>query len=68
MGATEEQAISRAISTLCEQFPQLPADRVEAVVTDTRAEYADRRIREFIPLFVERKARRLLESYAPALG
>ncbi|EME53265.1 hypothetical protein G352_24306 [Rhodococcus ruber BKS 20-38] len=61
---SEEQNIDRAIAQLCTQFPQVPPTRIAAVVSEIRAQYDDRPIREFVPLFVERKARRRLHALA----
>ncbi len=60
-GITEEQAIARAVHNLRGQFPDVPADRVEGFVAEARARYGNSRIRDFVPLFVERRAREQLQ-------
>lgn len=68
MSATaEDQGISRVIQQLSSRFPQVPVADIETLVADLRAEFDGRKIREFVPLFVERRARVLL-SGMPAPG
>ncbi len=55
-GSSEEQGISRVIEQLSSRFPQVPVADIEKLVADLRAEFDGRRIREFVPLFVERRA------------
>jgi hypothetical protein len=60
--SSEQQDIERAVQNLSAQFPQIPRSHIDHVVAEVRAEYADSRIRDFVPLFIERKARRRLST------
>ena len=40
----------------------VPAERVEQVISSVRARFADARIRSFLPILVERAARRELDT------
>lgn len=62
----EEQGISRAIAQLCREFPTVSYTDVEAVVTQVRAGFERCSIRDFVPLFVERRARERLSVLVPA--
>ncbi|EME64193.1 hypothetical protein G352_13585 [Rhodococcus ruber BKS 20-38] len=58
----ETQGIERAVHTLAAEFGDVPAPEVRALVEEVRGDYAGRPIREFVPLFVERRVRGLLEE------
>jgi hypothetical protein len=58
----EDRAITEVIDRLAKQFPQLPADEVAQVVGQSRPEFDDAPIREFVPLFVERGAKARLRQ------
>ena len=52
----EETALREAIARLCRRFPDRQASDVEVVVARRYAALADSRIRDFIPMLVERAA------------
>ena len=57
MTAKSEQALLEAVKQrLAGKYAQLPAQRVEAAVDSAYASFADCRIRDFVPLLVERHA------------
>ncbi|EME53269.1 hypothetical protein G352_24326 [Rhodococcus ruber BKS 20-38] len=60
--STEEQAIARAVHSLQGKFPDIPVDEVDSLVAEVRARYDGCRIRDFVPLFVERHAREKLHE------
>ena len=65
----EAHLIARVEQRLTTKYSQFPPEEVAAVVQSEIARFADRPIREFVPLLVERHAgARLakLESLAPA--
>jgi len=45
-------------------YPTLPGDTVVEVVNDMRAAFNGSRIRDYVPLFVERRARAALTELA----
>ncbi|MEV0355414.1 hypothetical protein AB0H71_05040 [Nocardia sp. NPDC050697] len=60
-GNREEQAIQRVTSTLVENFADThTADRIERTVHTVRQRFAGHPVREFVPILVERVARREL--------
>ncbi|MGW0022032.1 three-helix bundle dimerization domain-containing protein [Rhodococcus sp. NPDC003382] len=61
-GTTEDQAIVRVLDNLRSQFPGIPSEHIEALVAEIHARYIDCRIRDFVPLFVERHARAQLHA------
>jgi hypothetical protein len=65
--ADEARMIDRLADRLAEQFPNTPRETVRAIVDAAHAEFADRPIRDFIPIFVERAAHRRLNT-AAAVG
>ena len=60
----EERAIGEVIERLAKQFPQVPAEAVEQVVSQSRPEFDGVPIRDFVPLFVERGAKARLRDMA----
>ena len=60
----EERAIGEVIDRLAKQFPRVPAEAVEQVVSQSRPEFDEVPIRDFVPLFVERDAKARLREIA----
>jgi hypothetical protein len=58
----ENRAINEVIDRLARQFPAVPNDEVALAVQETRPEFDDAPIREYVPLFVERSAKNRLRS------
>ena len=54
---SEQTVIEQLVERLSQRYPSVPADKVAEVVNDRYARFADRPIRDYIPLFVERAAR-----------
>ena len=61
---SEETRIAEVVDRLSKSYPGLPADTVVQVVNDMRAAFTHSRIREYVPLFVERRARSALTKLA----
>jgi hypothetical protein len=61
----EDRAINEVIDRLAKQFPRVPADEVAQVVSQSRPEFEDAPIRDFVPLFVGREAKAKLRELAP---
>jgi hypothetical protein len=67
--SAERQALAEVTERLTARFRHLPPDVVAATVDDVAGQLQAARIREFIPLLVERQARdelRLHPQTAPA--
>ena len=60
--ADEERAIGEVVDRLAKQFPAVPAGEVAQVVSQSRPEFDDAPIRDFVPLFVERGAKARLRD------
>ncbi|MEU4291716.1 hypothetical protein AB0E63_26105 [Kribbella sp. NPDC026596] len=60
----EERAIGEVVDRLAKQFPQVPVEAVEQVVSQSRPEFDEVPIRDFVPLFVERGAKARLRDMA----
>lgn len=58
----EDRAISEAAERLIRAFPSLSPDTVEHAVAESRPEFDGNPIRDFVPLFVERTAKRRLRT------
>jgi hypothetical protein len=58
----EDRAITEVVERLAKQFPQVSAAEVEQVVSQSRPEFDDVPIRDFVPLFVERGAKQRLRE------
>jgi hypothetical protein len=61
---SEEHQIAEVVDRLKASYPTLSADTVAEVVNDMRAAFGGSRIREYVPLFVERRARSALTKLA----
>jgi hypothetical protein len=57
---SEQARITEVVARLTTFFPTLPAQTVAEVVNDMHAAFNSSRVREFVPLFVERRARAAL--------
>jgi hypothetical protein len=60
--SNEWTAIQQLVSRLTESFPDVPPDMVTEVVHHNHARFDGRPVRDFVPLFVERGARRELST------
>jgi hypothetical protein len=58
----EEVAIVQVAQRLRERFPSVPQDQIEATVRVQYHRFDGSRIRDFVPIFVERNAREDLLS------
>jgi hypothetical protein len=61
---SEDTRIGELVERLSKSYRTLPGDTVVEVVNDMRAAFNGSRIREYVPLFVERRARAALTELA----
>ncbi|MGU3586928.1 three-helix bundle dimerization domain-containing protein [Rhodococcus sp. C26F] len=62
----EIHGLERAVHTLTREFAQVPAPEIRRLVARVRGDFAGHPIREFVPLFVERRVRQMLKDrHAP---
>ena len=62
METTERTIIEQVVNRLKTSYPDVSPDRVTTVVEHNHARFDGSPVRDFIPLFVERRARRELAS------
>ena len=60
--ASEAEAISRVVQRLRQQFPEVPPDALEEVVSGHYEAFDGRPLRDFVPVLVERATRADLEA------
>lgn len=63
---SEEAALTEIARRLTLEFPEAEPDTVAAAIQHAYARFIASKIRDFVPLFVERNARRLLSQPARA--
>ena len=61
----EAREIDEVVERLSEKFPQEQPDRIRAVVDAAHQQFAGNPIRDFVPVFVERAAKDVLDRPAP---
>jgi hypothetical protein len=57
---SEETRIARLIERLAAAHAELPSEQVTVAVNDALASFSGASVREFVPLLVERRARKQL--------
>jgi len=62
----EDRLIGAAIDRLVMDHPDVPEHAVHDIVASVRRQFADARIRDFVPLFVERRTKEELALLAGA--
>jgi hypothetical protein len=60
--ASEEAALARLMERLTAMFPELSEEQIARTVRGQYSEYEDSRIRDFVPVLVERAARNELKG------
>jgi hypothetical protein len=64
---TEETSVAEVQARLTDKFPQISPNDIAAIVSRVYARYEGSRIRDFVPLLVERGVRaELLNAQSPA--
>lgn len=62
MATTEHDHIDAVRDRLGTAFPDVPRPVIDETIASELARFDDRSIRDFVPLFVERKARETLRN------
>ncbi|WP_181445829.1 three-helix bundle dimerization domain-containing protein [Cryobacterium soli] len=60
----ETQAIDQVIDRLSQRFPSLARDHIANVVQDEHGQLGERRVRDFVPVLVEKAAKNRLKKEA----
>lgn len=58
----EQAALAKIAERIGSQFPELPSDEIERAVHGRYATFADSRIRDFVPVLVERQVKQELAA------
>jgi hypothetical protein len=64
----EAEALEQVMARLRSQFPELPAETIEASVLGRYQELDGSKIRDFVPVLVERAAKRELDERRSSPG
>ncbi|GAF43328.1 three-helix bundle dimerization domain-containing protein [Rhodococcus wratislaviensis] len=56
--------VEHVIERLVVRYPDLPRETVEKIVHSAHAHYANGKVRDFVPLLVERNAREMIQGLA----
>lgn len=62
---TEQSAMTDLIERLAGQFPELSRDEIESAVHGRYAQFEESRIRDFVPVLVERAVREDMRNEVP---
>ena len=62
----EARALEEVVQRLVDRFPDVPEDRVRDIVEAAHKEFANRPVRDFVPVFVERTAKDALSRMPTA--
>ena len=65
---SEQTIIDELVARLTSRYPNVPATTVSRVVWDIHSRFEGSRLRDFVPLLVERNARDQLEQRGPIAG
>lgn len=60
--AHEERAIAEISDRLQERFPDATAESVAAAIANARATFADAKVRDFVPVLIEKEAKAHLKG------
>jgi hypothetical protein len=60
IGLSEQAILNQLVERLAQRYPGLSAETVVEVVRQHHAQFDGRLVRDYIPLFVERRARQQL--------
>jgi hypothetical protein len=66
--ADEQQAVEHVVARLLERFPSLTEDHVHAIVDEEHHRFDGRPVRSFVPVLVERAAKKRLGTEAPIVA
>lgn len=60
--ADERTRVAEVVERLRGRYPTVPADRIVAVVSEAHREFDTARVRDYVPVLVEKRARDVLRS------
>lgn len=53
----EDRAVAEIAERLRDRFPDVPDERITAAVDDARASFDSAKVRDFVPLLIEKEAK-----------
>jgi hypothetical protein len=56
VGDTEEQLVAQVVERLAFRYAQVPVEQISLAVHNARAQFEQSRVRDFVPLLIERLA------------
>ncbi|HKC29147.1 MAG TPA: hypothetical protein VKB75_14135 [Jatrophihabitans sp.] len=59
----EQAAMAKIAERVASQFPELSSEEIERVIHGRYAAFADSRIRDFVPVLVERQVKQELAAH-----
>jgi hypothetical protein len=65
---SEQTIIEHIVARLTSRYPAMPKSTVASVVHDVHARFDGRRLRDFVPLLVERNAKSELDRLHATVG
>lgn len=60
----ESVVMTRVIASICDRFPDVDKAHITAHAEEVRSRYADARVREYVPVMVEREVTDMLRAAA----
>ncbi|MGN8553203.1 UNVERIFIED_CONTAM: hypothetical protein OHV15_11530 [Microbacterium sp. SLM126] len=64
-GIDEDTAFREILARLSEKYPEVPPERVTAIVDEVRAEMTTAKVRDFVPVLAEREAKTRVKAERP---
>jgi len=61
-----EKAVAQVVDRLAAKHPDIARERIESIVDDVQAQFADAPVTDFIPVLVEHDAKQALRKIDPA--
>lgn len=65
---SEQTVIDELVTRLASRYPNVPVATVSTVVWDIHSRFDGSRLRDFVPLLVERNAKKELDQRGPIIG
>ena len=65
VGVDERAMMAHVQERVASAFPQVSQDKVQSIVGEIHARFADSRVRDFVPLLVEKRAQQELARVLP---
>ncbi|MCW3492548.1 three-helix bundle dimerization domain-containing protein [Microbacterium sp. SSM24] len=64
-GIDEDTAFREILVRLTEKYPDVPPERISAIVDEVRGEMTSAKVRDFVPVLAEREAKKRVKAERP---